>query len=369
MNTFDRHLLREWLTILGLVLVAACGLLFAQVCFDDFRNLREAGARGIDFWRYALVTMPGFLAIVLPVALLLSVQWVLTKMRSANELTAMRAAGVSLMRLTAPLWIVGVLCCGLAWWLNSTVVPWSVQASREQKDALEFQREAKTQSPDEIGAVYSVAFENSRGKRMWFFNRYSQFTQRGYGVSVSELDARRRETTRWVAAEAWQDKAGGWSFRGGRQMTFDPDSGELVGSAPFQQTRVARFNEDPQLMLLIDRRPIDLSFFELRRLMDYFSEGNRAKGIPYEVRYDALIADILGPLIVIAIAIPFSIVGVRVNPAVGVSKSIGLFFLYYVMENIASLVATKEWVDPGLAAWLPNLSMGAIAILLFAALR
>ena len=30
-NTFDRHLLREWLQILGLVLVATCGLLLVQV--------------------------------------------------------------------------------------------------------------------------------------------------------------------------------------------------------------------------------------------------------------------------------------------------------------------------------------------------
>jgi len=368
-NLFDRYLLREWLTILGLVLVAACGMLFVQVCIDDFRNLREAGARGLDFWRYAIVTMPGFLAVVLPVALLLSVQWVLTKMRASNELTAMRASGVGLMRITAPLWVVGVLCCGVASWLNSTVVPWSVQASRAQKEALEFRKEAKTQPPDQIGAVYSVAFENSRARRMWFFNRYSEFTQRGYGVSVSEMDPMRRETARWVASEAWQDKAGGWLFHNGRELTFDPDTGENIGSRPFTRERVARFDEDPQLMLLIDRRPIDLSFFELRRLMDYFAVGNRVKGIPYEVRYDSLIADILGPLIVIAMAIPFSIVGVRVNPAVGVSKSIGLFFIYFVMESFAQLMATKQWIDPGFAAWLPNLSMGAVAVWLFASLR
>ncbi len=40
-NTFDRHLLREWLQILGLVLAATCGLLLLQVLYDDFRGLRE----------------------------------------------------------------------------------------------------------------------------------------------------------------------------------------------------------------------------------------------------------------------------------------------------------------------------------------
>jgi lipopolysaccharide export system permease protein len=369
-TTFDRHFLREWLTILALVLVATCGLLFVQVAYDDFHNLREAGARGLDFWKYALVTVPSFLAIALPLALLVSVMFVLGKLRGANELTAMRAAGVGFPRLTAPLWVIGVIGCGVAWWLNASVVPWSVQESRVQKEALEFRKAAVTQPPDRIGAVYSVAFDNLHDHRMWFFNRYSEFTHKGYGVSVSELDPFKRETTRWLAAEAWQDDVGGgWVFRDGRRMDFDPETGENMTSTPFAKTYLGRFHEDPELMLLIDRRPIDLSFFELLRLKEYFESRNSSRGIPYSVRYYGLIADILAPLIVIAIAIPFSISGVRVNPAVGVSKSIGLFALYYALESVTQLLATRELLDPALAAWLPNLAMGGLGLVLFLRLR
>jgi lipopolysaccharide export system permease protein len=369
-NTFDRHFLREWLTILGLVLVATVGLLFVQVCYDDFHNLREAGARGLDFWKYALVTVPSFLSVALPLALLVSVMFTLTKLRAANELTAMRVAGVGFPRLTAPLWIVGILGCGVAWWLSASVVPWSVQESREQKEALEFRKAAITQPPDRIGAVYSVAFDNLQDRRMWFFNRYSQYTHKGYGVSVSELDPFKRETTCWLAAEAWQDESrGGWVFRNGRKLEFDPETGENMGSVPFAEVYLARFHEDPRLMLLIDRRPIDLSFFELLRLKTYFEERSSSRGIPYAVRYYGLIADILGPLIVIAIAIPFSITGVRVNPAVGVSKSIGLFALYYALNSVAQLMANRQVLDPALAAWLPNVAMGGLGLVLFLRLR
>jgi lipopolysaccharide export system permease protein len=120
---------------------------------------------------------------------------------------------------------------------------------------------------------------------------------------------------------------------------------------------------------LIDRRATDLSFHELGRLRDYFEPTGNPKGVPYAVRYFQLIATTLGPLIVIAIAIPFSVTGVRVNPAVGVSKSIGLFLLYYVMANLASSLATKEIVEPDVAAWLPNIGMTLLATWLFARLR
>lgn len=369
MNTYDRHLLREWLAILGLVLCATLGLLLVQVLYDDFRSLREMGARGLDLWMYVVVTVPSFLGVVLPLALLVSLMFVLGKLHRANEFTALRAAGVSLGRITAPVWLVGVAACGLTWWLNTRVVPWSVEESARLRDNLQFRKESGSLAPDRVGAVYAVGFDNPRGRRMWFINRFSQFTQRGYGVSVSLLDERRRERMRIVAGEAWFDVERGWVFKGGREMTFQAESGELTATVPFAERVEPQFREDPKLMLLIDRRPVDLSLRQLERLIDYFAVDANPKGTPYAARYFGLIADTFAPLIMIAIAIPFAVTGVRVNPAVGVSKSIGLFFLYYIFANVASSLAMRQILDPELAAWVPNLGMMAVAAWLFARLR
>ncbi len=370
-NTFDRHLLREWLQILALVVAATGGLLLVQVLYDDFRQLSDLGARAPVLARYVAVRMPSFLSVVLPLSLLVSLLYVLGKFHRANELTAMRAAGVGFARMTASIWIAGLLACGLSWWLNTTVVPWSVEESRAMKEELEFQSQsAKALPPDRIGAVYSVAFDNPEARRMWFFNRYSKPTQRGYGVSVSELDALRRERLRLTAAEAWFDTVNnGWVFKNGRELTFAPESGETIGSVPFAEKFAANYREDPELMLLIDRKPTRLSLWELRDLIAHLEVERSPKLAAYAVQYHGLIADVFGPLIVIAIAIPFAVSGVRVNPAVGVSKSIGLFFLYYILSTIASSLATKGVVDPVVAAWLPNAGMAAIAVWLFGRLR
>lgn len=362
--------MREWLEILGLVVCATLGLLLVQVLYDDFRDLRELGARGIDLWMYVAVTIPSYLALVLPLALLVSLMFVLGKLHRANEFTALRAAGVSLLRITAPVWVAGVLACGLSWWLNTRVVPWSVDESARVKDNLLFRKESGVLAPDRVAAVYSVGFDNPNDARMWFFNRYSQFVERGYGVSVSILGHRRRELSRLVAEEAWRDEArGGWVFKNGRELMFNPENSELVSTVAFTEKFEPEFDEDPTLMLLIDRRPKDLSLPQLQRLIDYFAEQQNPKGTPYAVRYFSLIADTLAPLIVIAIAIPFAVSGVRVNPAVGVSKSIGLFFLYYVFANVASSLAARDIVDPLTAAWVPNIGMLAVAGWFFLRLR
>ena len=370
LNTFDRHLLREWFRILGIVLLATTGLMFVQVLFDDFQKLRDLGARGLDLWMYVLVTLPSFLAFVLPLTLLLSLLFVLGQLHRANELTAMRAAGVGFMRMTRPVWVVGLLACGAMWWLNSSIVPWSVERSRQLSEAIQDRYELKAMPAERVGAVGSVGFDNYQQRRLWFFNSYSRGAGRGYGVTVTLFDAARRELTRIRATEARPLSGnGGWEFLDGNVVNFDPVSGVVESIPPFERLVRADFHEDPGLMLLIDRRAVDLSFFELRRLMAYFEVGNNPKEAAYAVRYYGLLSDTLSPLIIIAIAIPFAVSGVRANPAVGVSKSIGLFFLYYVLNNLAGSLAIKGVLDPELAAWIPNGVLGLLAVWFFARLR
>jgi lipopolysaccharide export system permease protein len=52
-----------------------------------------------------------------------------------------------------------------------------------------------------------------------------------------------------------------------------------------------------------------------------------------------------------------------------VSKSIGLFFLYYLLVNLAGSLATKQFIDPVAAAWLPNVGMALLALWVFVRLR
>ncbi|MBI5381427.1 MAG: LptF/LptG family permease [Opitutae bacterium] len=370
MKTFDRYLLREWLQIIGLVLAATLGLLLVQVMYDDLFKLINAKATAVDIGWYFAVTVPSFLSIMLPLALLVSLLYALGQLHRHHEFTALRAAGVSLWRITAPVWLAGILCCGIAWWLNASVVPWSVEESRRIMERVEFTKQAKTLPLDRAGAVTSVAFDNRGAGRTWFFNRFSRFTQRGYGVTVSVLDPQRRERSRLLAAQAWRSETPrGWIFRNGRELIFDADNGDLVSTQPFAERICPDFDEDPQLMLLIDRRPIDLSFFELKRLIDYLDSIGSAEVIRYAVRYYSLLAGTLAPLIVIGLAVPFAVTGVRVNPAVGVSKAIGLFALYYLLSNLGGSLAVKHVLSPAMAAWLPNLGMAALAAWLFARLR
>lgn len=370
LNILDRYLLSEWVKMLVLLLAATMGVLLMTALYDNFRELVQIGGGAGDILLYYGTLMPSYLAIVLPLSMLLSLLFVLTKLHGHNELTAVRAAGLNIFATTRVLWVAALVLCGVSLLLNARVVPASVEASRSLLESFQYRAEAKTTLRGSLGLVSSVTFDNQRQNRMWFINRYSRYNQTAYGVTVSELDGRRREKTRLMAREARYDAVRRtWTFRQGREMWFDPEQGDLQRTVAFAEKTIPYFSEDPSLMLLIDRKPTELSFNELGRIVDFFSVENNPKVVPYEVRYYGLLADTLGPLIILAIAIPFAMSGVRVSPAVGVSKSIGLFFMYYLLTNFATLAGGKGFLDPVWAALMPNLAMVGLATYFFGRMR
>lgn len=370
MNLLDRYLLGEWLKMLGLLLAATMGLLLMAALYDNFRDLIQVGAGAGDMLLYYTTLMPSYLSIVLPLSMLLSLLFVLSKLHRNNELTSVRSAGLNIFATTRALWVAGAVLCGVSLLLNARVVPWSVETSRSLLESFEFRAEAKAVPGGTLGVVSGVTFDNQRQNRMWFINRYSRFSGTAYGVTVSELDRARREKSRLMAREGTYDAIRHeWTFQNGREMFFDVEQGELVRTVPFATKTLPHFNEDPGLMLLIDRRPSLLSFNELGRIVDYFSAENNPKLIPYEVRYYSMLFDTIGPLIIIAIAIPFATSGTRVSPAVGVSKSIGLFFLYYILTSLATMLGGRGYLEPVWAALMPNLAMIGLAAYFFGRLR
>src|SRR6185503_9226184 len=107
MRLIDRYLLREFLFWLA---VFFAGFLMIYIVFDlglDVHRFQQAHLRGKDFVEYYFYEIPEFIPIALPVAILLATLYVVTNHARYNEITAIRAAGVSLMRLCLPYIVAG----------------------------------------------------------------------------------------------------------------------------------------------------------------------------------------------------------------------------------------------------------------------
>src|SRR4051812_35218227 len=108
MRLLDRYLLRELLIPLTYCLA---GFLVFWISFDllaELSGFQEDGLTAAEISRYYLLKAPELLVVVIPIALLLALLYALSNHARHHELTAIRAAGVSLARLSVPYLAVGL---------------------------------------------------------------------------------------------------------------------------------------------------------------------------------------------------------------------------------------------------------------------
>ncbi len=370
MTILDRHVLGTWLKAFGLIMATLLGLL---VLVDMQRNLADFVGSGAGPWEvcyYYLVLVPGNVPLVLQISVLLSLLYALGQLHRSNEFTAMRAAGLGLFRVTRAVWVFGLLLAGFVWYLNASMIPWAVEEARSSREEMRRAAEARKPVPGKAGGYTALAYANDAAGRIWFLNSYDAGGRRARGVTLTFFDAQRREVRRVLAKEGYFDRwRNAWVFLEGRELRFDPVTGERATPVPFAHRIEEGVDDDPELMLLLLKNPADLSLFELERAMAQVGAGDATRYRRYAVEHERKRASPFGVLIVMALAVPFAVGGVRVNPAVNMSKSIGLFFLYFLLSKLATLMASFGTVSPQAAAWLPDGAMALIALWAFVRLR
>lgn len=362
-RTLDRHVFWEWLTIFAIVIGATYGLLILIEVSGSFPDLRKFGASGLDMLKYYAVVSPSFLTFVLPIAVLVSLLYALGQLHRNNEIIAMRSAGMSLGSITRSIWLAVIALSVLQFNMNSSIVPWSVEEARLIKTNLEFHwLSAQGRRADEIGVEYNLGYDNRRDRRLWQISQFSRFSHAASGIQISMLDADRHEIRRVLAATGvWNGEGKGWTLFNGVQIA-NPLSADLMAPETFTRLEFPGFYEDPEWMALLLRSPKNLSLYELDRVIRSPDTINHRRRAAYEVRYHVLLASTFGCLIAAGLAIPFAVTGVRVNPAVGVSKALGLFGAYWLMYTVCRLLGEQQALAPSVAAWLPTAVMLLLAV-------
>src|SRR6185503_8974074 len=169
MRLLDRYLLRELLVPL---LYCLAGFFIFWVMIDlvnELTSLQEARLTGLEIAAYYLVKSPAQVVEVLPIALLLGLLYALSNHARHNEITAIRAAGVSLWRLSLPYFYTGLVLSVALFVLNEFFVPDS-----ENRAAQILQRHGTgKKSGTERGHVRNLGFVNERDQREWLIGVYN----------------------------------------------------------------------------------------------------------------------------------------------------------------------------------------------------
>lgn len=366
MSLIDRYVLKEWTQGFALVLGVIVGILILQNMYDSLPDLLEMKAATDEIFFYYALALPSYLPTILPISLLVSLLFSLGNLHRNNEIVAMRASGASLFRISRSLWVAGLLLTAVLFYLTASLVPTSVERARTFIDNLEYASLEETASKKEQGLVYNLGFDNRKDGRLWLMNRFSERAWLGLGVNVFTRRIDGEELSRISAAEAYfDDTRGCWVFLNGRELIFDPETGDPMRMLSFEEKSFEAFHEDPNLMLALHKDPKELSLFELRRIIGAIPPDENPVVNAYLVRYHSLLAMPFSCLVVVGLAVPFSVFGVRSNPMIGILICMCCFLIFYLLISISTILGDRQIIPALLAAWLPNLTMFGVAIWLF----
>ena len=101
-RTISRYLLRQHVAPLGFALAALTSLMLIQQVAKQLSGLLGKGLPAGVIAEVFLLSLPFIVAVTLPMAVLVAVLHVFTRLAGDNEMTALQAGGVSVARVVAP---------------------------------------------------------------------------------------------------------------------------------------------------------------------------------------------------------------------------------------------------------------------------
>ncbi|HUA65716.1 MAG TPA: LptF/LptG family permease [Alphaproteobacteria bacterium] len=369
MRLLDRYLFRELLMPLVFCLIGIQSTIVFVTAFSEAGKIEEAKLGFGETIGFAAAASMYYLTFVIPFALLLALLMALTQHARYNELTAMRAAGMSLWRICIPYFIVGLIAAGVVFVLNEAAVPRCMDWAEQT-----ITRHSADPSHD---MVYNFAFTNGRGHRKWVLRG-------NYRPGSSDIP---RPLVQWALPDGsarilTADEAirtnGVWVFYNVQEFSR-ADAVSL--SVPILETNMLAmpdFDETPyeiareiKIAHYLDFR-IQNPNIPLKDILGYLqwhtnvSSKDRGKLL---TEFQERIAMPATCIVVALIAIPFGATPGRRNLFFGVAGSISVCLVYFFLQRISLAFGSSGAWPPWLAAWLPNLFFGLTGLYLMSRIR
>jgi len=309
---------------------------------------------------FLVLLLPYVLSFTLPMALLAAVLLTFGRMSADSEITAMRASGIGLGRVAAPVILLAVALMGVSFYINTSLGPQCrfqfrrlfLKVSTHQPEAL---LEEKTYVKDFPGYVIYVGRKQDK-----VLEDITLYSLDNTGNVVSSLRAQRgvivgKPSERKVLLDLYH-------VRGEIRDSKDPSDprkirpGITAEHYPVELDLGAVYNQSITTRQLNDLSLAEL-FAEIRNL--------RAQGVyPSAAFMEAhqRVAAAVACVAFVLIGIPLGIKTSRRETSIGIAISLGLAVTYYFMMVLANALRNKPYLYPEVVLWMPNLTFELLGL-------
>ena len=351
----DRYLLREYAKFIGIGLgVGAVLFLVVDLLQTLDRFLRIKPPFAYIFLHFAY-RLPGALYDGLPIVVLIATVFLFLSLTRAHELDALKAAGVSLYRVSAPILLFALVLSLGAAVFQEAALP-EINARAEEVDRVKI----RGNLPRHLQKRNQLWYR-STDTRFWRMELLDPVERSISGLLILEVDADFQLVSRLDAQTAKWTPAG-WELSQGFVRTVV--KGNRMESKPFVKL-VMPMQEHIDDFTNVQKAPEIMSFRELRAYVQKLQETGHRVG-KYVVDLYSKVSFPFVHLIMALVAIPFALASPRSGGrAVGIGVAIMISVGYWVVHYMALAFAKADLLPPFLAAWTANIVFAGLGTALF----
>ena len=261
-NIIDRYVLREFMKVLGLVLISVAALF---IVIDYTGNAADIRMNHIPFhtvFAYYRFLIFQILNWTLPISVLVATLVTFGMLSKNNEVTAIKSSGVSLFRIATPIVAIAVMIGVLSYLLLDFVLPYSNQRVDSLHTVIKKGKAAAAASANQQ-RLWMVG----KGRYLINFLNYDRELNELSQVQIFELHPTEFRLTRRVYAQRARWNGHAWVFENGWIRSFN-DKGEILAETPITTPLALYYRETPEDFATEVRTPEEMTFAQLRRYIE-----------------------------------------------------------------------------------------------------
>ncbi len=349
----DDYVLRDFTLYLALIAGAFVTLLLVFTLFELLSDILRNQVSPLIVGEYLLNVMPYFLYYpIAPLSMLLAVLVTFGLLQRSNEITAIKATGISLYRIVVPVLIASTLVAGVLFLSDQLYLPYT----NKRQDALRNRIKGKP------------AQTYLRPDRKWIFGQHSDIYYYQFfdpdrdvfgGVSVFQFDPHTFQITHRITADRarWSESMGRWVYEQGWERSL---SGSAIESyRKFDVATYPELAEAPAYFKKEVKQSSEMSYEELRRYIHDLQQSG-FDVVRLRVQLQKKIAYPLITLVMAVLAIPFALSAGKRSAVAGVATAIGIGVVYWTLSGLFEAMGNLSQLPPAVAAWSPDLVFGFI---------
>ena len=360
-SILDRYVLSSYLRFL-LVTGISIYVIFLVVDFremiDDVINSRVPGTMVLSFFKYR---SPWVINQTLPVACLIATLLSFGVLSRFNEITAMKAGGLSLYRICMPVVGATLLLSLFAFGIQGYVMPFSNQRASQIRDQIRGRPGRSYSQPQrkwfegEDGTFYS--FKTYQRTTPGILPGSGEGTFQGF--SVLRLDPRTFAVKQRIYAREALWTKDSWIFRNGWQRSFTPEGG--IGSFEAFKEKQFSLPFSPAKFMGDVRTPDQMNYSQLKAfIQDLQKRGYSVQELLIELHEKIALPFV--SMVMVILGLPFAFRSGKKGSLYGIGLGIGLVVVYYAAFAVLSALGQIGLFPPFLAAWAPNILFSGLGI-------